>query len=176
MADDTGDHVGADPRLTVLYPARTPPRDTAVAPDAAVVLDAPPASVVGGDVFFQRAYADAMTLLIEARNYVAYQEHRDSQVLALEDRLLVSQETLRITCRLTQVMAWMFSQRAVQGGEMTLERALSEEFALGGQSVCLEDQWTDDDRLPEAVRSLLDRTHRLYLRVARLETMMRDAA
>ena len=91
-------------------------------------------------------------------------------------RLLVSHETLRITCRLTQVMAWMLCQKAVQAGERSQEWALSEENALGGQDICLDGRAHDDAALPAAVRDLLGRTQSLYQRVLRLDTMMRREA
>ena len=91
-------------------------------------------------------------------------------------RLLVSHETMRITCRLTQVMAWMLCQKAVQSGERSQEWALSEENALGGQDICLDGGAYDDTRMPPAVRDLLGRTQSLYQRVLRLDTMMRREA
>lgn len=129
---------------------------------------------MAGQPFFNKIYDEALALLIEARNYIAYQERKDIRSLDTTARLLVSQETMRITCRLTQVMAWMFCQRAVQAGEMTQERALSEEFAISGEQVCLDDRWTGDHRLPLGVRSLLSRSFSLYVRVQRLEGMMRS--
>lgn len=123
--------------------------------------------------FFNKTYGDAVDLLVEARNYVAFRKSSDSRDLDMEARLLVSQETLRITSRLTQVMAWLLSQRAVQHGEMTPEEALSDAFAISGESVCADDRWTRDERLPEAVRSLLERSLNLYNRVRRLEDMQR---
>lgn len=132
-------------------------------------------SQTGPTAFFVKTYDEAMSLLIEARNYVAFRMTADMQDSDPEARLLVSQETMRMTCRLTQIMAWMLCQRAVHAGEMTLERAFSDEFAIGGEAVCLDDRWTDDPRLPPAVRSLLDRTHRLYVRVRRLDEMQRRA-
>src|SRR3546814_13409827 len=80
---------------------------------------------------------------------------------------------MRITSRMTQIIAWMLCQRAVQSGEMTQERALSEEFAIGGDDVCLDDRWTDDGRLPPGIRGLLDRSLRLFVRVRRLDEMLR---
>src|SRR3546814_15771877 len=79
---------------------------------------------------------------------------------------------MRITSRMTQIIAWMLCQRAVQSGEMTQERALSEEFAIGGDDVCLDDRWTDDGRLPPGIRGLLDRSLRLSVRVRRLDQML----
>lgn len=126
-----------------------------------------------GLAFFNKTYSDATDLLVEARNYIAFRRANDVRELDIEVRLLISQETLRITSRLTQVMAWLLSQRAVQHGEMTQEEALGEAFAIGGASVCEDDRWTHDDRLPEALRSLLERSHNLYRRVCRLEEMQR---
>jgi regulator of CtrA degradation len=126
--------------------------------------------------FFDRTYDEALSLLVEARNYFAYREQDDVRGLPPDARLLVSQETMRVTSRLTQVMAWLFCQRAVQNGEVGPDWALAEEFALSARDVCLDDVWSADDRLPAAVRSLLDRTLQLYLRVGRLDAMMREQA
>ena len=132
--------------------------------------------VLSSTSFFDKTYADTCSLLVEARNYIAFRQGEDTRDAAPDARLLVSQETMRITCRLTQVMAWMLCQKAVQAGERAQEWALSEENALGGQDICLDDSAGDDDRLPTAVRDLLGRTQRLYQRVQRLDTMMRREA
>ena len=123
--------------------------------------------------FIKKLYDEAFALLVESRNYVAYCQAKDVCTLENDGRLLVSQETMRITCRLTQVMAWLFCQRAVENGERPADWALSEEFALSGQDVCLEDSWVDDGRLPPAVRGLSERTLSLYVRVGRLDQMLR---
>lgn len=123
--------------------------------------------------FFNRTYDEALALLIETRNYIAFQEPRDVADLGPEARLLVSQETMRITTRLTEIMAWLLCQRAVHAGEMTPAEAFSEAYAIGGERVCLEDRWAEDDRLPPAIRSLMDRSLRLYVRIRRLDEMLR---
>jgi regulator of CtrA degradation len=133
-------------------------------------------AVVHSSPFFDKTYDEALSLLVEARNYFAYREQEDVRPLPPEARLLVSQETMRVTSRLTQVMAWLFCQRAVQNGEVSPEWALSEEFALGARDVCTDDSWSADERLPVAVRSLLDRSLQLYTRVGRLDSMMREQA
>lgn len=132
--------------------------------------------IVGGSAFFDKTYDEAMTLLIEARNYVAYQQSADMKLIDTDAQLLVSQETMRVTTRMTQVMAWLFGQRAAIEGEISLAEALSESYELGGAGVCLDDSHTDDARLPPAVRSLLDRSRKLYIRVQRLEGMLRAGA
>ena len=131
-------------------------------------------AVVEVSPFFTKTYDDALSLLVEARNYFAYREQDDVRHLPADARLLVSQETMRITSRLTQVMAWLFYQRAVQNGEVDAESALSADFALGAQDVCLDEDWAADHRLPAAVQSLLHRSLQLYVRVGRLDAMMRE--
>jgi len=124
--------------------------------------------------FFEKSYQDVMDLLIEARNYVEYQEKRDIQRLPTDMRLLVNQETMRITCRLTQVMAWMLCQKAYFAGEIDMAEVFSEKFEIGGEVICLNNEWASDERLPPAVRDLLERSLNLYRRVQRLDDMMRD--
>lgn len=122
--------------------------------------------------FFDRTYREAFGLLVEARNYMAYAEGRDRSQLALLTRLELSCETMRVTSRLTQVMAWLLMQRAVHCGELSLEEACAEENRLAGEDVCLEDTADENAELPPAVRSLLNRSLSLYQRVLRLSDMV----
>jgi regulator of CtrA degradation len=128
----------------------------------------------GSQVFLDRIYEDSLALVIEARDYIASGRSKDDANGLPSAQLLVSQETMRVTSRLTQVMAWLFCQRAVASGEMTAEEALSQRFAVGGQAVCLDDRFHGDERLPGAVADLLERSLTLYQRVLRLEAMQRD--
>lgn len=131
--------------------------------------------VVAAPAFFDKTYEEALALLVEARNYIAYQETADLQMLDPDSRLLATQETMRVTCRLTQSMAWLLGQRAVQIGEISAAEAL-QNFGVGGQEVCLDARWNEDERLPPAIRTLLERTLSLYERVGRLDSMLRQAA
>ena len=124
--------------------------------------------------FIDRIYREALALLVETRNYFAYQEPKDVVGLPNDARLLVSQETMRITCRLTQVMAWLFCQKAVQNGERPADWALQDEHRLSGHSVCLDTAWQGDVRLPRGVRDLQVRTTALYHRIDRLDAAMRN--
>ena len=126
------------------------------------------ANVVGGGLFLDRAYRSALSLVHEARNYMAYGEAADMESLPMETRLLVSQESLRVTSRLTQAMAWLFAQKAAAAGEMPVSRALSDEFAPDAETVCLEDQWADDPGLPPALRDLMRRSLNLYRQIQRM--------
>jgi regulator of CtrA degradation len=125
--------------------------------------------------FFNKTYDETIALLYEARNYVAA-THRPSPVEAPTDRLRASCETMRLTARLTQVMAWLLGQKAVHAGEMTMEQLIEEHQPLVDVAVCMEEGKEQADGLPTALRELLDRTHRLYIRVARLDEMVRRRA
>jgi len=129
--------------------------------------------VTGPTAYFHRTYDETMALLIEARNYVTYHEMVDQRTLSPHTRLQVSYESLRVTSRLTQVMAWLLSQKAVHAGELTLEQVAGEEYALSGGTVCTDPSGPENESLPNGLRSLLDRSHRLYVRVSRLDQQVR---
>jgi regulator of CtrA degradation len=130
----------------------------------------------GGTEFFSRTFDEAMGLLLEARNYVAVGDLRRKGPLPPADRLILCCETMRLTARLTHVMAWLLAQRAVHAGEITLDASAAPPYALGGQATCLDEitgvEQVGDDWLNE----LLDRSKRLYQRVSRLDEMVRREA
>lgn len=120
---------------------------------------------------FTRTYDETLDMIVEARNYMTYMEPREySRQKGLPD-LRFSCEALRVTSRLTQVMAWLMMQRAVQHGEISAEEACQECYRLSAREVCLDTDATQDVTLPVGLRSLLDRSYRLYQRVSRLEEM-----
>lgn len=131
------------------------------------------ARVTAPTTFFNRSYDETMSLLVEARNYVAYQEPYDQSRLSIHARLQVSYESMRVTSRLTQVMAWMLAQKAVFAGEITQAQAVGGDFALSGGMVCVDPSGPDNPELPSGLRSLLARSHSLYMRTTRLEEMVR---
>jgi regulator of CtrA degradation len=130
-------------------------------------------AVIGSPAFFNGPYDETMALLIEARNYIAYQESFDQRNLPPHVRLQISYEAMRVTSRLTQVMAWLLAQKAVHAGEITREQGASEDFALSGGDICADPSGPDNEELPAGLRSLLERSHRLYARIARLDAMVR---
>ncbi|HXZ02510.1 MAG TPA: DUF1465 family protein [Stellaceae bacterium] len=127
---------------------------------------------VQATAFFGKTYGEAMELLIEARDYLAHREPIDRQVLAPLDRLRMSRETMRLTARLTQIMAWLLAQRAVFNGEISQRDALGDRGALAEVEICMEgEEWAP--AAPQRLASLLDRSRRLYVRVARLDELAR---
>jgi regulator of CtrA degradation len=123
--------------------------------------------------FFGRTYGEAMTLLVEARDYLTHREPIERQTLLPPQRLRMSSETMRLTARLTQVMGWLMAQRAVYEGEITPEAALDGQPALAEIEVCMVDEAAAVAELPQRLRHLLDRSRRLFIRVARLDELAR---
>lgn len=124
--------------------------------------------------FFNGTYDETMALLIEARNYIAYHDAMEHRALPPHVRLQISYESMRVTSRLTQVMAWLLAQKAVHAGEITREQAAGDDFALSGGDVCTDPSGPENEALPAGLRSLLERSHKLYMRVARLDEMVRE--
>ena len=126
----------------------------------------------GAITYFGGTYDEAMTLMVEARNYICHVEQRERRKVEAVTGLRMSCEAMRVTSRLTQVMAWLMMQRAVHQGEIAPKDALTEENRLSGTDVCLDESFGSDEALPSGLRSLLSRSLNLYQRIARLENQM----
>ena len=121
-------------------------------------------------VYFRGAYDEAFDLLVEARNYV------ENDVAAFRyadnppDPMAMTQETLRLTSRLTQVMAWLMAQRALHEGEIGEKEFIKDEYRLEGQQVCLKRAIDDmEEDLPDGLNDLMNRSYSLYSRINRLD-------
>jgi regulator of CtrA degradation len=122
--------------------------------------------------FLNRTYEEAMALLLDARDYLTHHESADCRTLEMVPRLSVSRETLRITSRLTQVMAWLLIQKAVFAGEISRAEAAAGHHRLAGQRVCLDTAGGQFDGIPLRLSNLLERSHSLYARIARLDALV----
>lgn len=126
--------------------------------------------------FFGKTYDETMSLLLASRDYLAVAQPADAHGLKPIDRLRVNCEAMRLTTRLTQIMAWLLAQRAVFAGEMGRAQAASDEFRLAADSICMADSDSVAQVLPMRLQELLDESRRLYVRVARLDELSRRAA
>jgi regulator of CtrA degradation len=125
--------------------------------------------MTGQIAFFDRTMNEAIGLLGEARRYLVEKAEKERKVLPTERGLQASLETMRLVARLTQVMAWLLTHRAVHAGEMSLAEAMRPDRRLGGRELCLNTDGDNDPALPKELRSILDRSHALYERIARLD-------
>jgi regulator of CtrA degradation len=128
--------------------------------------------------YFANLHDEALALLIKSRRYIEKSRRQAQRITASghqtndADRLAESMETTRLTSRLTHLMAWMMAQRAVSTGAISAQEGASERFRLSGKSVCFEHDLEIFDHLPEQLRELLQKSHDLYWRAARLDAQI----
>jgi regulator of CtrA degradation len=91
-----------------------------------------------------------------------------------EFQLHFSAETMRLTSRMTHIMAWLLAQRAAHEGELTVEELKSESWRLGGHTVCLGESSIEPEELPPYLRDLLRRSEALFRRISRLDQMIAE--
>jgi len=118
-------------------------------------------------------FEETQALLVAARDYVAQFQQDDARGLDPEEKLTLSLESLRITTRLTNVMAWLLVQKAVQAGEMTMVEAAGRDHALGGHDLCLEEGEIEQPYIPDIMRELSIRSRHLFMRIDRLDRQQR---
>ena len=124
-------------------------------------------------MFIDRLYKETLQLLNEARNYIHFAETANEK-LGSNARLRTSYETLRVTARLSQVMTWLLTEKAVASGEIPADQARGEGFGIYGGDFCAEDAAEEDaEDLPAGLKDLLTRSGSLYQRALRLEEMLK---
>lgn len=124
---------------------------------------------------FDRTYEEALSLTEAARDYVAHQQRRDRDKLSGRAQLAASCESMRLTARMTQIMAWLLMQRAVHSGEISREEAAEQQWRLSGQRVCRQAEPYGGVRradLPKRLNELLAQSLSLYERIARLDDLL----
>ncbi|MBT6911074.1 MAG: DUF1465 family protein [Rhodospirillaceae bacterium] len=122
--------------------------------------------------FFGRTFDEALALTREARDYLRDYGEEESRELSIDIAANFSVEIMRLTARLTNMMAWLLVQRAVHQGELTREEVREDDWRLGGAEICLADGEIDPEQLPPYLGDLLRRSERLYSRIARLDGMV----
>lgn len=120
-----------------------------------------------------RTFDEGVALTIEARNYIAYHEQSDRRELDLPHCLQVGYQHTRVSARLIQVMTWLLAMKALLSGEISPEQFASPEYILPESEECESPTGPELAELPTGLRHLLERTHALYLRILRLDAMVR---
>lgn len=122
--------------------------------------------------FIERAFHEAMTLVQETAAYLEHQGLQDRDGLPDLARAAFTGESLRLTTRLMQAVAWLMVHRAVSQGDMTPDEGLEPKRRLGGREICLGPAMPGADGLPARLQALLESSRQIYERVARLEDRM----
>lgn len=117
---------------------------------------------------------EAQELLNATHDYVKWQAPLDVQRMDSEQTFKVSSEAMRVTVRLTQIIAWLLLQKAVLTGEMTREALLGEDYRVLRGRQCLEKGAEGDQELPTRLRDLLKESRELYIRVLRLDEVSKS--
>ena len=125
---------------------------------------------VEAPMYFRGTYDEAFDLLVEARNYVKNDVAAFKYADNPPDPLAMTQETMRLTSRLTQVMAWLMAERAMHEGEIDEDEFIKDKYRIEGHAVCLKRTIDEmDDDLPDGLNDLMERSYNLYRRVLRLD-------
>lgn len=125
------------------------------------------------DNMVDKVFAEGIALTLEARNYIAFHEQADRKLLDLQGCLHVGYHHTRVSARLIQVMTWLLAMKAYLAGEISREQFMSTQFSLTDSGECLNPAGPELANLPMGLRSLLERSHQLYMRVQRLDGMAR---
>jgi regulator of CtrA degradation len=121
--------------------------------------------------FIDRTFDETFQLLQEAKEYSTFNWKEDLRGRPKVETLRVNNERMRLTARLSEIMAWLLIHKAVANGEVAPERAQSEPFHLSSQEVCMTDDRTDDVDWPTRLNEMVDRSLDLYGRVSKMDEM-----
>jgi len=120
---------------------------------------------------FTDLFRDGMTLVEETASYLDGPGRKESKKLERMAALAYATESMRLTTRLMQLASWLLLHRAVKEGEMSLAQANKEKA-----KVKLASGENGDEQnlklLPEALRTLIERSKSLQLAVRRLDATM----
>ena len=121
--------------------------------------------------FIERTYGETLQLLEEAWDYSVHDWKEESGHLSAIETIKVNREQMRLTARLSEIMAWLIVHKAVSAGEMTPEQAQSGNYHLTAHEVCLPGECAEEENLPDRLNRVLNRSFKLYGRVSKMYRM-----
>lgn len=119
-------------------------------------------------------FRETMDMIFESYDLFELHESIESDFIPSHIQSLASSEMSRITMRLTSVMAWLMARKAIASGQISADEELAD-YQLEGEEYCLNSTPILEELLPSYLIDLLDRTHRLYQRVWRIDQQSRPA-
>jgi len=136
------------------------------------ISDASSGATFAGTAFFDKTYKDTLSLVEDACAYMEGPARAERTTFETHASLNLTAATLHLTSRLTQVMAWMYAQKAYHGGEIARDKLLAK-HRLGPRHNPLDQSLVAyPASMPPGLGDLLERTERLYERIARLDDMI----
>lgn len=119
-----------------------------------------------GNKLVEQLYTEAMLLADDARAYFDVAASEQRPPLPPSIQVGVACESLKLTTRLMQVIAWLLTQRAIAAGEIAADAPDADARRLGDAP--------DSDpemvaHMPDRARTLVEQSLDLYARTQRLE-------
>jgi len=127
---------------------------------------------------FERTFREGMELVETAAVYLDGAGRQESKLLSRNAALAYASESMRLTTRLMQVASWLLVQRAVREGDMSAQEASDPRYRIGPKPAAAREREgaaasvVAPEHLPEGLTDLVDRSERLYDRIAHLDRRM----
>jgi len=118
---------------------------------------------------FKPLYNEGMGLVEETAEYLDGEGRAAAKTLSRVAAGLYAAESMRLTTRLMQLASWLLLQRAANSGEMTREQVAAEKVKVRLDTASLHEGAPGWSELPEAFRSLVERSLRLEALVRRMD-------
>lgn len=130
-------------------------------------------AVILADKLVDELYVEAMVLADEARSYLDAATKWPTDDRDPAKQMVLSCESLKVTTRLMQVIAWLLSRRAFARGEIDAAQAVGEQYRLGDAAPTGEHATVG---FPSDLRVLIATSESLYQRALRLEEKLVGAS
>lgn len=121
---------------------------------------------------FRDLFREGMALVEETASYLDGPGRTEGRSLSRAGTLGYTTESMRLTTRLMQIASWLLLQRAVNDGELSQDQANSEKNKVRLDGPVPQTAGPAWDELPEALRSLVERSLRLQHRVKHLDGLI----
>lgn len=125
---------------------------------------------------FKPLYNEGMGLVEEAAEYLDGQGRVEAKKLSRLAATLYAAESMRLTTRLMQIASWLLLQRAANSGEMTRDQVAAEKTKVRLDTASAQDNASGWNELPEAFRSLVNRSLSLQALVRRMDDQIYGGA
>ncbi len=125
-----------------------------------------------GSKLFTQIFQEGMGLVEETAAYLDGEGRKDAKALDRHAAIAYATESMRLTTRLMQLASWLLLQRAVGEGDMTPQEAEKEKHRASLGEVSHTVSRRAMRVLPDNLMDLINRSIRLYERIAKLDGML----
>ena len=121
---------------------------------------------------FEKVFREGMSLVEETANYLDGPGRLDARVLERHGAIAYATESMRLTTRLMQLASWLLLQRAIGGGELTVDDARKETHRISLNDIGKGHDLAGGNDLPDALKALVERSLTLHQRIQKLDSMI----